>query len=220
MTIDKTSSAAGGPPLDSGPDKGAAPDVERKETPSAFDKVMETKERDGGHREDARKAGARDPRAKDAAPVDKEAPLREFPVYHHLRARTLERTASPDLKVERSLPRQVIDEVVQAVRVGVNRAGDKELQFDLKSNVLDGMTIRVSIHEGKVVTILEAASRDVKDKLESHVGELMHTLTQKGLQVANVEVQYKEPPKQQGQQQGQQQQQQQEQEDADDWTEI
>ncbi len=49
----------------------------------------------------------------------------------------------------------------------------------------------------------------------------MHTLTQKGLQVATVEVQYKEPPKQQGQQQSHQQQQQQPEEDeTEDWTDI
>ncbi len=108
------------------------------------------------------------------------------------------------------------------MRVGVNRAGDKELQFDLKSNVMDGMTIRVSIHDNRVVTILEATSRDVRDKLEAHVGELMHTLTQKGLQVASVEVQYKEPPKQQDQQsrEQQQQQQQQEEDETEDWTKI
>jgi len=220
MTTDKISSASGGPPIDPSADTGAAPAVERKDAPSAFDKVMDKKERERDDRDDLRKgAGRTSPKH---APADKDAPLREFPVYHHLRTRTIEPPAAGDLRTDATLPRKVIDEVVQAVRVGVNRAGDKELQFDLKSNVMDGMTIRVSIHDNRVVTILEATSRDVRDKLEAHVGELMHTLTQKGLQVASVEVQYKEPPKQQDQQsrEQQQQQQQQEEDESEDWTKI
>ncbi len=219
MTTDKISSTSGGAPVDPSTAADAAPVSERKDSPSAFDKVMDKQDRERDDRDDVRKGAVRT-RPKDAA-ADKDAPLREFPVYHHLRARTIEPPAGGDLRAESALPRKVIDEVVQAVRVGVNRAGDKELQFDLKSTVLDGMTIRVSIHDNKVVTILEAASRDVRDKLEAHVGELMHTLTQKGLQVATVEVQYKEPPKQQGQQQSHQQQQQQPEEDeTEDWTDI
>ncbi len=158
MTTDKISSTSGGAPVDPSTAADAAPVSERKDSPSAFDKVMDKQDRERDDRDDVRKAPSDAPQGRRAGVTPCCA---SFPVYHHPRARTIEPPAGGDLRAESALPRKVIDEVVQAVRVGVNRAGDKELQFDLKSTVLDGMTIRVSIHDNKVVTIL-AASRDVR----------------------------------------------------------
>ncbi|MBN2430367.1 MAG: flagellar hook-length control protein FliK [Acidobacteria bacterium] len=149
--------------------------------------------------------------------LDRETSLSDLSSLFSLRARTLEKPGgSSEVSAVGKLPKKVIDEVVQAVRVGVNRAGDKEVQFDLKSDVMDGMRVRVSMHEGKVMTVLEITTLEAKNLLESNLGELRHALMQKGLDVAQVNVQFKEQPPQGRQEGSSQQQRDQEQQPEDD----
>ena len=220
MSPDKITGPGSGAPLDNVSGAGPVPETESKAAPSAFDRVMEKKEDQPRDRDDSHRAGAKDGRVKDKDQPkahDKEMPLQDLSQFLRFRTQTMERPgALEDFKVDKALPRKVIDEVVQAVRVGVNKAGDKELQFDLKSDVLDGLSIRVSIHDGKVMTILEASTFDVKNRLEASMGDLMHSLEQKGLPGAEVEIKFKEEPhRQQDQSSRQQQQQPQEDEDQD-----
>jgi hypothetical protein len=217
MSPEKVSGPGAGAPLDSLSGAGPTPDVEPKNEPSAFDKVMDKQDDSSHDRGDSRPDG-KDSRVKDkeAKSPDKEMPLQDLSQFLRFRTQTMERPSGmEELKVDKALPRQVIDEVVQAVRVGVNKAGDKEMQFDLKSNVMDGLSIRVSIHDNKVVTILEASTLDVKHRLEAGMGELMHNLEQRGLPAAEVEVKFREEPRRQQDQSSRQQRQYQGQPDED-----
>ena len=211
MSPEKVSGSGGTSPMDNLSGAGPVPDAEPKTSPSAFDKVMEKKEGSGEERDDSQRTSSKEGRVKekDAKTSDKDMPLGDLSQFLRFRTQTMERPSGvEEIKVEKALPRKVVDEVVQAVRLGVNKLGDKELQFDLKSTVLDGLNVRVSIHEGKVMTILEASTFDVKNRLDAHLGELIHSLEQKGLPAADVEVKFKEEPRRQQDQSQQQQQQQ------------
>jgi len=210
MSPDKVSGPGGTAPMDNLSGPGPVPDAEPKTSPSAFDKVMEKKEGSGEERDDSHRTGSKEGRVKekDAKAHDKDMPLGDLSQFLRFRTQTMERPSGvEEIKVDRALPRKMVDEVVQAVRMGVNKLGDKEMQFDLKSTVLDGLNIRVSIHEGKVMTILEASTFDVKNRLDAHLGELIHSLEQRGLPAAEVEVKFKEEPRRQQDQSQQQQQQ-------------
>jgi|GEM_PF-1006322 len=210
MGIDEVKSSSSGQPV-SGVSGGDSARETEKTSPSGFDRVMEDKKETG--KESARESGEKKMTPEELASrkklkhLDRDAPLSDLSSLFSLRARTLEKPGGhTDVSAVGKLPKKVIDEVVQAVRVGVNRAGDKEVQFDLKSSVMDGMRVRISMHEGKVMTVLEITTLEAKNLLESNLGELKHALMQKGLDVAQVNIQFKEEP-QQGRQEGSPQQQ-------------
>jgi len=198
MSTEKVSSSQPGQAYDS-VDNSAMAESVQKDSPSAFDKVMEkydreTDDKDGKKSGDKKVFKLREGQLK----TQEETPLKDLSAFHQMRSRTMERCGgTAEVGAVKGVSQKVIDEVVEAVRIGTNRAGDREIQLDLKSTVLDGLTIRVSVHNDKVVTVLEAATHDVKSKLESHMGELMHALEQKNLKVEQVEIRFKEEPRQQ-----------------------
>jgi len=219
MSIDNVSSTSSGQPIHGA---SANQDVESadKTSPSGFDRVMDEKTRADKESVDEKHAaeetkGKKKPEKK----MKKDVDMKDFSSMFSLRARTMERpTGSQDVSAIGKLPRKVMDEVVQAVRVGVNRMGDKEVQFDLKSNVMDGMRVRVSMHENKVMTTLEVTTLDAKNLLEANLGELKQMLAQKGLDIADVNIQFKEEQAQQRREDSSQRQDQQDQQDEEDET--
>ena len=216
MSTEKISSSQAGQPFDPVSGNSSAEPLEHKESPSAFDKVMEKMDRDSDDK-DCKKGDKKDFKLKDALPKTQEdGPLKDLSAFHQMKTRTMERCgATGETGAVKGVSQKVIDEVVEAVRIGTNRAGDREIQLDLKSTVLDGLTIRVSVHNDKIVAVLEAATHDVKSRLESHMGELMHALEQKNLKVENLEIRFKEEPRQQQGGQSQRDQSDQEQEERE-----
>ena len=197
MSVDKISSSSG-QPVDNTRSADAAGASEEKKADSNFDRVMDRKDQHEGQDKppaEERKPGKTDRRKE----TQKDLSDKDLSAFISMRSRTLERpsaSAGP-APMGKALPKKVIDEVVQAVRVGVNRAGDKEVQLDLKSNVLEGLRIKVSVHDNKVMTVLEVSSYSVKNTLETHMSELRQALEQKGITMAQVDIQFKETPRQQ-----------------------
>ena len=192
MGIDKVSSSKSSPT--EGVRTGDVSKKESKDSPSAFDKVMKKEEEHAP--EEHTKIGQKKQEGKKLKKEKRS--LKDIPILHNLKSRTLE----PSFKKVEKTPvdlnvQKAFKEVVEAVRVGVNRAGDKEVQLDLKSNVMDGLRIKISVHEGKVLTTLEVTTIDAKNALEAHIGELKEAFQQKGLPPADVQIQFKEEPKQQ-----------------------
>lgn len=221
MSTERISSGAPAPSVSETAGTREAAESGEKSSPSSFDKVMDKQKEPEGDRDSGHDRQAKPERGlRGAGETDKEVPLRDLSAFYHMRAMTMERPSGAEpLRVEKALPRKIIDEVVQAVRVGVNRAGDKEMQFDLKSHVLDGLRIRVSVHDNKVTTMLEVTTLEAQRKLEAHMGELAQTLEQKGLKVSELQIQFKEeparPPSYSSQQEKQQQQSQDEPQDEE-----
>lgn len=118
----------------------------------------------------------------------------------------VERAFAP-MPVEKTGPKlepEVIDQIVQDVRLGVNAQGAAEFQFDLKSDVMDGLKLKISTKEGKVSATFIAENVHVKDAIDQSTQELIQALRDRGLEVANIQVSVGSDSAGSGQQQQQQ----------------
>jgi hypothetical protein len=82
----------------------------------------------------------------------------------------------------------LIDQIVQEVRLGINARGEAEFQFDLKSDVLEGLKLKISTKDGRVSASFIAENVHVKDTIDQGAQELLKALQARGLEVANFEV--------------------------------
>lgn len=93
--------------------------------------------------------------------------------------------------VEKAAPATMteqIDQIVQDVRLGINAMGLAEFQFDLKSDTLDGLKLKISTKDGQVHASFIAENVHVKDALDQTTQELVKALQARGLEVANINV--------------------------------
>lgn len=223
MSIDSTGPVRPGIPAEGAGGASSSTQAD-KPGPSAFDKVMESPKRDYDPNEGRsfdREKPERFKRAErsdrpghsDSSEGKKRAsredgitiPLEDISTQQQLMSRTMERPSGPGFAPVathglRGVSQKIVDEMVQAVRVGNNQLGDKELQFDLKSGVMDGMTIRVSVHDGKITTCLQVNTFDAKNQLESHMAELQQGLEAKGVKNMEVNVEFRDDPRESRQQ--------------------
>jgi hypothetical protein len=89
-------------------------------------------------------------------------------------------------RVEGLIAKEKIDQIVESCRVGVNRAGATEMQFDLKSEVLGGLTLKVSTIEGRVYATFLADQPGVKDLVDLNAQQLEKALRDKGLGIGEI----------------------------------
>jgi len=95
------------------------------------------------------------------------------------------------IQVEKSapvMPTKMIDQIVQEVRLGINALGEAEFQFDLKSDVLEGLKLKISSKDGRVSAAFIAENVHVKDTIDKSAQELIKALQMRGLEVANFQV--------------------------------
>jgi len=86
------------------------------------------------------------------------------------------------------IPSQMMEQIVQDVRLGVNEMGVAEFQFDLKSDALEGLKLKISTKDGQVYATFIAENVHVKETIDQGAQELIQALQDKGLQVANLQV--------------------------------
>lgn len=86
------------------------------------------------------------------------------------------------------LPPQVLDHIVQHVRIGLNKNLDKEMQIDLSEKVFKGLSLRVALHAGKLQIRFVTASADVRRLFEASKSEISQALQAKGHSVASIQV--------------------------------
>jgi hypothetical protein len=94
-------------------------------------------------------------------------------------------------RVEGLIAKDKIDQIVESCRVGVNRAGATEMQFDLKSEVLGGLTLKVSTIEGRVYATFLADQPGVKDLVDLNAQQLEKALRDKGLGIGEIKTEMK-----------------------------
>jgi hypothetical protein len=95
------------------------------------------------------------------------------------------------------VPRDLMNKVVESVRVGQNREGMTEVQLDLKATMYDGMSVKVSGGKGEGVTATLIVDQiSAKNSLEREIGELAQRLEARGVQVAEIRVEIREQPAQ------------------------
>jgi flagellar hook-length control protein FliK len=83
---------------------------------------------------------------------------------------------------------EMIEQIVQEVRLGINETGAAEFQFDLKSEVLAGLKLKISTQDGQISATFIAENVHIKDTLDQSAPELIQALQDRGLAVANVQV--------------------------------
>lgn len=79
------------------------------------------------------------------------------------------------------IPQEILDKLVEEVRVGVNAEGKSEFQIDLKEGVLQGMTLKVTAEGGKVQCNFVGGDNSAKNFIEASQGSLARALEGKGL---------------------------------------
>jgi len=88
----------------------------------------------------------------------------------------------------REIPQELLDKLVQEVRVGVNAAGKTEMQIDLKEGVLQGMQLKVTSENGKVSCTFVGGDAHAKNLVESSEQRLSRALDKVGLQLESLKV--------------------------------
>jgi len=90
----------------------------------------------------------------------------------------------------REIPKAVLDQIVQHVRVGLNRNLDKEIHLDLSEKIFRGLSLKVSSRNGRVEVTFLTQNADVRRLFENQKGAIGQALTEKGIAVSKIQVQY------------------------------
>ena len=81
----------------------------------------------------------------------------------------------------RKVANELAQKIVERVRVGTNALGRMEFQVDLRNDVLSGLTVKVSAHNGKIKAVFQGRDSDVLKLIEEHGEALKGALTARGL---------------------------------------
>jgi hypothetical protein len=93
-------------------------------------------------------------------------------------AKPKEASGSERLK---KIANELAQKIVERVRVGTNAAGKMEFQIDLRNDVLSGLTVKVSSHNGRIKAVFSGNDRDVLKMIEEHGEALQNSLSARGL---------------------------------------
>ncbi|MCP3141420.1 flagellar hook-length control protein FliK [Pyxidicoccus xibeiensis] len=91
----------------------------------------------------------------------------------------------------RAIATEIAQKIVERVRVGTNAAGNAEFQIDLRGDVLNGLSIKVSAKNGKISATFSGSNRDVLKLLEEHREGLKTALGGRGLKLEDVKFEAK-----------------------------
>lgn len=83
----------------------------------------------------------------------------------------------------RAIANEIAQKIVEKVRVGTNGAGQAEFQIDLRSNVLSGLSIKLSAKNGKIQAVFSGSDRDVLKMIEEQSEGLKTALQGRGLKL-------------------------------------
>jgi flagellar hook-length control protein FliK len=90
----------------------------------------------------------------------------------------------------REIPKQVLDQIVQHVRIGLNKNLDKEMHIEFSEKFFQGLTLKVSLRNGKVDVSFLTGSSEVRRLFESHKQQIGKALSEKGIAVSQIQVQF------------------------------
>jgi hypothetical protein len=91
----------------------------------------------------------------------------------------------------RKIANELAQKIVDRVRVGTNAAGRVEFQIDLKSDVLSGLSVKVSSHQGKIKAVFSGNDKDVLKVIEEHKEALKSALQARGLTLEELKIEAK-----------------------------
>jgi hypothetical protein len=88
----------------------------------------------------------------------------------------------------RKIASEIAQKIVERVRVGTNRAGNAEFQIDLRSDVLSGLSLRVSSSGGKINVVFSGSDRNALKLVEEQSEALRNALSVRGLTLTNIKL--------------------------------
>lgn len=91
----------------------------------------------------------------------------------------------------RRIASEIAQKIVERVRVGTNAAGKAEFQIDLRSNVLSGLSIKVSGSGGRIKAVFSGSDREVLRLLRDQAEALKSALTGRGLTLEELSIEEK-----------------------------
>lgn len=88
----------------------------------------------------------------------------------------------------RALATEIAQKIVERVRVGTNAAGHAEFQIELRSNVLSGLSVKVSASRGRISAVFSGNDREVLRMLRDQADALKGALAGRGLELEELKV--------------------------------
>ena len=88
----------------------------------------------------------------------------------------------------RKVANELAQKIVEKVRIGTNAAGKVEFQIDLRSDVLKGLSVKVSSHNGKIKAVFQGSDRDVMKLIEEQKESLTKALAARGLTLEDFKI--------------------------------
>ncbi|MBI1910175.1 MAG: flagellar hook-length control protein FliK [Deltaproteobacteria bacterium] len=86
------------------------------------------------------------------------------------------------------LSKEVLDQIVQYVRILTKPGGEKEMEVALHQNIYRGLKLKVSSAQGKLRATFTTSSSEVRQLFESNRKVLQAALAQKGIEVEGIDV--------------------------------
>ncbi|RKG58707.1 flagellar hook-length control protein FliK [Corallococcus sp. AB011P] len=86
----------------------------------------------------------------------------------------------------RAMANEIAQKIVERVRVGTNAAGNAEFQIELRGDVLNGLSIKVSAKNGKISAVFSGNDRGTLKMLEEQSDGLRSALGGRGLALENL----------------------------------
>ena len=86
------------------------------------------------------------------------------------------------------LSQKILNLLVQYVRVGINKKGEKEIQVDLHEQIFRGLKLRVIARNGKVAVHFKTSDTQGRRALEGNTSAIRDALSKKGIEVDEIVV--------------------------------
>lgn len=100
-------------------------------------------------------------------------------------AKTKEASGSERL---RKVANELAQKIVERVRIGTNAMGKTEFQIDLRSDVLSGLSVKVSAKNGKISAVFQGSDKDVLKMIEEQGEALKAALGARGLTLEDFKI--------------------------------
>ncbi|HPW45441.1 MAG TPA: flagellar hook-length control protein FliK [bacterium] len=87
-----------------------------------------------------------------------------------------------------AMSQQVLNKIVQYVKIGINKQGEKEIQVDLHERIFRGLKLRVIARGGKVAVRFASTDPKSREVLEKNRDGIQKALKDKGIDVEDIEI--------------------------------
>jgi hypothetical protein len=88
----------------------------------------------------------------------------------------------------RKVANEVAQKIVDKVRIGTNAMGKTEFQIDLRSDVLAGLSVKISANNGKISAVFQGSDKDVMKLIEEQGDALKAALGARGLSLEDFKI--------------------------------